>query len=66
MSPREKRLRERIDRQSDRITALERRLNGNARRTTHCVYCGRKVRSRSLAPVCAPHRDLLTLDPYYA
>ena len=59
MSPRERRLRERIDVLSDRLAAAQKPRGGAAMR--RCLYCGRSCRNAA----CASHIDLLELDPNY-
>jgi len=71
MSPREKRLRERIDRQSDKIDRLERRIReGGSKRsgraTRRCVYCGRSTVSGAAVAACLAHHQLVSLDPHYS
>ena len=61
MSPRERRLRERIDVLSDRLAAAQSRKGRRGAAMRRCLYCGRKCKGVA----CFAHSDLLELDPNY-
>jgi hypothetical protein len=67
VTPRELRLRERIDQLTDERDQARARLEirhlRRRRGNRRCHYCG-DFSGLSLA--CGSHRDLLGLDPYYA
>jgi hypothetical protein len=70
VSPREKRLRQRIDtltsranRWEGRARFLEEMFRPSRRKVSACVYCGAGTRVQELT--CDDHADLLQLDPAY-
>lgn len=70
MSPRERRLRERIDVLTNRLHAAHeraalKRVSNGGQAVRHCVYCGHRTRSSRVIPVCPGHTDLTSLDPLY-
>jgi hypothetical protein len=74
MSPRERRLRERIDTlrdERDKAKADAKRAKRTVRRLPSgpyakpCVYCGMLVPATARVPVCHGHSDLPALDPSY-
>ena len=64
MTPRELRLRQKIDNLIDEKTVLETRMVRLERRVRqlhpcHCIYCGCPTRS---SRACPSHRDLLAME----
>jgi len=73
MSPREKRLRERIDVVTAQRDAARRQLRRRRERPVHagvagrhCVYCGSRINNNRRVATCASHQDLTSLDPFYS
>lgn len=68
MSPREQRLRERIDQLLDERDVLRRRRDRpqpKRVRTRRCVYCGARTNTTRFIAACPSHRDLIEVDAHY-